>query len=92
MMNTVMRFLDASRRMFVLTVVGATSFAFCSVGAAPLTFSASSAVTISGSEKITVLCGGLVRSTGSGAVTISAPIQAGETAGESASTSRDPVS
>ena len=36
-MNTIMRLLDASRRMFFLTVVGATSFAFCSVGAAPLT-------------------------------------------------------
>ena len=37
MMNTIMRLLDVSRRMFFLTVVGATSFAFCSVGAAPLT-------------------------------------------------------
>ena len=48
---------------------------------AALTFSSSSAVTLSGSEKITVLCGGSVRSTGSGTVTISAPIQAGESAG-----------
>ncbi len=49
---------------------------------AGLTFSSSSAVTLSGSEKITVLCGGTVKSTGAGAATISAPIQAGETAGE----------
>lgn len=48
---------------------------------AALNFSSSSAVTISGSEKITVLCGGQVRSTGSGVVTISAPLQAGESAG-----------
>ena len=48
---------------------------------AALTFSSSSAVTLSGSEKITVLCGGSVRSTDSGTVTISAPIQAGESAG-----------
>jgi len=48
---------------------------------AALTFSSSSAVTISGSEKITVQCGGQVRTTGSGAVTISAPLQAGESAG-----------
>ena len=48
---------------------------------AALTFSSSSAVTISGSEKITVQCGGQVRTTGSGAVTISAPIQAGEADG-----------
>ena len=50
---------------------------------AALTFSSSSAVTLSGSEKITVQCGGSVRTTGSGAVTISAPIQAGDTAGAS---------
>ncbi|MBQ2629883.1 MAG: hypothetical protein IJG13_09425 [Kiritimatiellae bacterium] len=48
---------------------------------AALNFSSSSAVTISGSEKITVLCGGQVRSTGSGTVKILSPIQAGETAG-----------
>ena len=50
---------------------------------AALKFTSSSAVTISGSEMITVLCGGEVRSTGSGTVKILAPIQAGETTGAS---------
>ena len=50
---------------------------------AALKFTSSSAVTISGSEKITVLCGGEVRSTGAGVVTNLAPMQAGESAGES---------
>ena len=50
---------------------------------AALKFTSSSAVTISGPEKITVLCGGTVKSTGAGVVTNLAPMQVGESAGES---------
>ena len=58
---------------------------FVGLKVAGLKFSAAAAIELRGEEKITILSGGFVRTTGAGAVSVSLPIQVGdEIAGEEA--------